>query len=445
MTVPAKKKRSSQIVTKNVSAIHISARLSVLQRKLVNAMLYHAYDELLVEDTHTIPVALLMEMIGFESRNQEHLKKAIRGLTEKSVEWDIMEDDGTAVWEVSTLLSYARIRKGLCTYRYDKSLAEKLRNPDVFAKINLSVVRDMRSVHSLVLYENCYRYIGVGQTPKWEVSVFRKLMAVDHLTSYRQFKILKRDVILPAMKEVNKVSNIQVELETVMKGRSVVAVQFLVRPNPQLSLVGMGAEDEITSSRAYKALLEEGIGKRLAYEWVVNNGEEYVLEKIELVAEQDAKGRIKSSRSGFLISAIREDFHSEAAKKRKQQIAAENMRAERQRIDAELQRVKGRLKKAELAYRDECIRMVEGAFSDLGENEQKQVETTFRVGLSSKIFSDDFIRSGWRGRLIFSDVTRFWADRGLNFPNPDDSTETDTGKTVYQLREQVKALEAKLL
>lgn len=440
-----RKKSSNQIVTKNVSAIHISAHLSVLQRKLVNAMLYHAYDELLVEDTHTISVALLMEMIGFESRNQDHLKKAIRGLTEKSVEWDMMEDDGTAVWEVSTLLSYARIRKGLCTYRYDKSLAEKLRNPDVFAKINLSVVRDIRSVHSLVLYENCYRYIGVGQTPKWEVDVFRKLMAVDHLASYKQFKILKRDVIIPAMKEVNKVSNIQVELETVMKGRSVIAVQFLVRPNPQLSLVGMVEEDEVTSSRAYKALLEEGIGKRLAYDWVINNGEAYVLEKIELVADQEAKGRIKSSRSGFLTSAINDDFHSEVSQKRKQQKAADLVRAERQKVEEELDQAKKHLKAVELAYREECLALIEKAFSQVDAAEQKAVEEAFKSKLSSRIFADDFLRSHWRGRLVFADATVFWAERGVGFPAPEEIVHGPSKKTASAIRERVKELEGQLL
>lgn len=445
MSPPSRKPGSTQVVHKNVSAIHISASLSILQRKLVNAMLYHAYYELVVEDTHTIPVALLMEMIGFESRNQDHLKRAIRGLTEKSVEWDIMEDDGTAVWEVSTLLSYASIRKGVCTYRYDKSLAEKLRHPDVFAKINLSVVRDIRSVHSLVLYENCYRYIGVGQTPRWPVDVFRRLMAVSHLASYRQFKVLKRDVILPAMKEVNKVSNIQVELETVMQGRSVVAVQFRVRPNPQLSLVGMNEEDEVTSSEAYRALLKEGINKRLAYDWVVTYGSEYVLEKIDLVTDRAAKGKIRSSRSGFLRSAINEDFHSDVAEKREQKAVADKAKSDLQLFERRLEEAKRALKETEKAYRETCIASVSIGLSELEVADAATVVEEFLRGLSSKIFVDEFKRAGWSSPLLFPDVTKFWGERGLIFPASEEAIHPTSKATLQSLRQEVKELEAQLL
>jgi plasmid replication initiation protein len=439
------KSKPNQVVTKNVSAIHISAGLSLTQRKLVNAMLYHAYDELLVEDTHSINVALLMEMIGFESRNQDHLKKSIRGLTEKSVEWDIMEDDGTSLWEVSTLLSYARIRKGECTYRYDKSLAEKLKNPDVFAKINLSVVRDIRSAHSLVLYENCYRYIGVGQTPKWSVEVFRKLMAVNHLASYQQFKFLKRDLITPAIKEVNKVSNVQISLETVMSGRSVVAIQFLVRPNTQLALLEIDSEDEIISTAAYKALLREGIGKRLAYEWVKDFGEAFVLEKIELAADNDARGKIKSSRSGYIISAIKNDYHSDVTVKRNQQADIDRVRLERRDIEIELEVTKKHLKRVEFSYRADCIELIEAAFMILTDNEKSMAYDKFKNGFPSKIFSDDFVRNQWQGRLIFSDARKFWSSRGVAFPDPDVATQGDSKRNASQLRERVKQLEGQLI
>jgi hypothetical protein len=39
-------------------------------------------------------------------------------------------------------------------------------------------------------------------------------MAVDAMPSYKPFKALNRNVIQPAMSEVNKLSNIQVEMET---------------------------------------------------------------------------------------------------------------------------------------------------------------------------------------------------------------------------------------
>jgi plasmid replication initiation protein len=162
----------------------------------------------------------------------------------------------------------------------------------------------MNSTHALVLYENCHRYVDIGHTAWWDVDIFRKLMAVDMMPSYKPFKALNRNVIQPAMKEVNKLSNIQVEMETRVKGRSVTGLRFLVKPNRQLSLVGMEEEDKITESAAYIALIDEGVSKTLARHWVIENGEEYVFDKLDLANDQASNGKIRSSKVGFLKSAI---------------------------------------------------------------------------------------------------------------------------------------------
>jgi hypothetical protein len=230
-----------------------------------------------------------------------------------------------------------------------------------------------------------------------------------------------------------------------MTGRSVLAVQFLVRPNPQLALLGMDSEDEINSTAAYKALLREGIGKRLAYEWVKNFGEAFVLEKIELAADSDARGKIKSSRSGYLISAIKNDYHSQVTVKRKQQADTDRAQLERQKIETELELTKKQLKQTELLYRNNCIKLIEAAFIALPNNEQSVASDTFKNGFPSKVFSDDFVRNQWQGRLIFSDARKFWSNLGVVFPDPDVATQGDSKRNASQLRERVKQLEGQLI
>ena len=57
-------------------------------------------------------------------------------------------------------------------------------------------------------------------------------------TQYKEFKILKRDVITRATKEVNETSNIKIEPKFQTSGKTVHAVQFKVAQNAgqQLSL-----------------------------------------------------------------------------------------------------------------------------------------------------------------------------------------------------------------
>lgn len=432
------------VVKKNVSVIHINAKLSLIQRKLVNALLYNAYDHLLSQDTHSLNVALLSEMIGFDSRNLAHLKAALTGLVETSIQWDVLEDNGSNSWEVATLLSFARIRDGVCSYRYDKGLAEKLYHPDIYSKINLSVVRDMRSAHALVLYENCYRFIELGHTAWWDLDTFRKLMSIEDIPSYQEFKSLNRNVIKPAVAEVNKLSNIQVELETRQKGRTVTGLRFLLRPNPQLSLIGMDEEDEVNQSAAYKVLVHEGISKTLARSWALEHSEEYILSKVELAKAQAASGKIKSSKTGFLKAAIEEDYRSALDVEKEKQKSIDEARAQKRMKEAELEELRETLRGLEATFRVQSIQQIERAFQVLPEEERREVLATFEETLPTRLFVTEFRKRGWETRATFPDALRFWKERGTPLPSFEDFAATQTSKTPEEIRARISELEKEL-
>lgn len=432
------------VVKKNVSVIHINAKLSLVQRKLVNALLYNAYDHLLSQDTHSLNVALLSEMIGFDSRNLAHLKTALTGLVETSIQWDVLEDNGSNSWEVATLLSFARIRDGVCSYRYDKGLAEKLYHPDIYSKINLSVVRDMRSAHALVLYENCYRFIEIGHTAWWDLETFRKLMSIEDVQSYQEFKSLNRSVIKPAVAEVNKLSNIQIELETRQKGRTVTGLRFLLKPNPQLSLIGMDEEDEVNQSKAYQVLVQEGISKTLARSWALEHPEEYILSKIELAKAQAASGKIKSSKAGFLKSAIEQDYRSALDVEREKQKSIEEARALRRAKEAELKELQDTKLNLEATYRVQCTQMMEKAYQALEEEERKEVLATFSQSITTDFFRKEFTKRLWETRGILSEAVAFWMARGLPLPSLEDFSLSQTAKKPDEIQARIGELEKEL-
>jgi plasmid replication initiation protein len=429
------------VVKKNVSAIHINAKLTLVQRKLVNALLYNAYDHLLAHDTHSLNIALLSEMIGFDSRNLAHLKSALTGLVETSIQWDVLEDQGSTSWEVATLLSFARIRDGVCSYRYDKGLAEKLFHPDIYSKINLSVVREMRSAHALVLYENCYRFIEIGHTAWWDLDTFRTLMSIKDVPSYQAFKSMNRSVIKPAIAEVNKLSNIQIELETRQKGRSVTGLRFLIRPNPQLSLIGMDEEDEITQKKTYKLLLDQGISKTLARSWVIEYDESYIISKVELARSKAASGKITSSATGFLKAAIEQDYQSALDIEKAQQKTVDEARAQKRAREAELHDLKKTLRNIEAMYLVQSTQAIEQKIQDLSEEDRREVHEAFEATLSSRLFVTEFRKHGWGARASFPDALTFWQDRGVGLPSFDAFAETQTTKKPDDMRARIAELE----
>lgn len=445
MTSDTKKRsKDKQILKKHVAAIHIGAKLSLLQRKLVNALLYNAYDNLLTAKEHHISASVLCEMIGFDSHNSAHLKASLKGLMETVVEFDVLEDDGKSSWEAMVLIPYVKLSGGTCTYRYEQALAEKLYHPDVYSKINLSVLREMNSAHALVLYENCHRYVDIAHTPWWDVDVFRKLMSVDQLSSYKQFKLLNRAVIQPAMKEVNELSNIQLELETRRSGRTVTGLRFIIRPNPQLSLVGMDAEDNITAMPAYQALVAEGISKTLARAWVLEYDEEYIFDKLDLASSQAASGKINSSRIGFLKAAVEQDYHNEKAAKKKALKLSRAAKAERQQIEMEIEALRKALRVGENGYRGACTEIIQKAFQELSESQRNNTVQEFQGSLGSAVYVKAFKKAGWKDRLSFPDIKKFWEDRGLSLPSPADWGRENGSQLPEAIAARIEALEEQL-
>jgi hypothetical protein len=82
-----------RIVKKHVAAIHCSNKLSLLQRKISNALLYHAFPVLRKELTHEIQIDQLKRLLGLNTRNHKVIKEALTKLISTVLEWNLCGDD----------------------------------------------------------------------------------------------------------------------------------------------------------------------------------------------------------------------------------------------------------------------------------------------------------------------------------------------------------------
>ena len=296
-------------VKKHVAAIHVSGKLTLLQRKLSNVLLLNAYDTLISQAKHRIDARTLCLMIGYNSNDLDTLRDALRGLAETVAEWDMLDEKGRQEWGVSSLLAYAKLKAGVCEYAYSPALAEKLHDPKVFALINLNIQRRFTSGHGLALYENCYRFVRTGSTGWWEIETFRRLMGVDDSAYYETFKHLNAKVIKPAVEEVNRTSNIEITPEFRKLGRAVTHVRFLIRENKQLAMFDIDDGDAVRAGRVYGRLIEQGVSDRLARQWLQEHGEEEVGRKLDFVAGQP---NVRSP-VGYLRAALEGNYTAPAS------------------------------------------------------------------------------------------------------------------------------------
>ncbi|OUS06248.1 plasmid replication initiation protein [Rhodobacterales bacterium 52_120_T64] len=396
-------------VKKNVAAIHVSGKLSLLQRKLSNVLLLNAYDELITKPSHSIDAKTLCLMIGYNSNDIDTLRSALRSLAETVAEWDMLDKDGKQEWGVSSLLSYAKLKAGVCEYAYSPALAEKLFDPKIFALINLNIQRRFTSGHGLALYENCFRFVRTGSTGWWEIDLFRRLMGVSDSVYYESFKHLNAKIIKPAVVEVNKTSNIMVTPEFRKQGRKVSHIRFLIKENPQLAMFEIDDSEGVRTSDVYGELVGQGVSDRLARQWIAEHGEEYVVQKLAYVATKSRAGAIKGSAAQYLSAAIRDDYveakpeapsleAQAAAAKRAKQVAAQedaaaladaNRAADRRGRAVRLERVLEHVANRTPTQRDADKRL-------------------FLATLEKDLDREDFARHGWRSALNGRAIFAFW-------------------------------------
>jgi len=311
-------------------AIQIQGNITHLQRRAWNVLLANAYDELPNKEMHRVSVVELAEKLGFNSRNQEHLKDMLKALTECIVEWNTLGKDRKQVWGVASLLASAEIEKGICTYAFAPHLRLKLYNPRVYAKLNLRLQNRFSDRHALILWELCFDYFDSardeGETPFIPLEKFRELMGVvDDV--YPAFKTLNQCVIKPAVKEINELTNFFVEVEQKRDGRRIGFLKFRISrlkvlPTAEPTQESLFPDIEDLPALA-NILVEAGVARREAekiahQEWEAVDAEvsmldyrdfeAYVQEKIGLA--QQATG-VKNL-GGFIIQAIRENYQDPA-------------------------------------------------------------------------------------------------------------------------------------
>ncbi|SLN71429.1 Initiator Replication protein [Falsiruegeria litorea R37] len=393
-----------ETVKKNVAAIHISGKLSLLQRKLSNVLLLNAYDALTSAQSHTIDARTLATMVGYNSNDMDTLRASLRALAETVAEWDMLDEEGRQEWGVSSLLSFAKLKNGVCEYSYSPALAQKLHDPKIYALINVHIQRNFTSGHGLALYENCYRFVRTGSTGWWSLEIFRKLMGVDGSSYYESFKHLNAKIIKPAVVEVNRNSDIEITPEFKKKGRAVADVRFLIKENPQLAMFQIGDDDGIRNMGVYKKLIEQGVSDRLARQWIVEHGEDYVAEKLDYVRRQpDVK-----SAAGYLNAALKDDYNNQAKvpspPNPEALKLAEERRAKEREADEELD---ARL--AERAKRSRKFEVVSELVSRRNPTQRDADKRLFLAGLDDDLERAEFRTHGWQSALNATAIFAFWA------------------------------------
>ena len=314
-------RKKSLELKKHVGFIHSTNKLSLLQRKIANALLYNAYDDLLEKDEYEINIGALCQLIGYDSNDHKRIKTALVNLLSTVLEWNLVDGDRIntdGVWNASSIIADASIDGSLCTYSYSNKMKKLLYHPEMYGRINMLVQSQFQSSYGLALYENCIRYQDIGQTPWFDLAKFRKLMGVEE-SKYKIFRDFKYSVIEKAVNEVNKYSPINVSVQLRKKMRQVVAIQFLIKK------VSAGSHTlELLNSDVSLKLSEVlkdtyGLSKKHIEEVISTYPDNFIREKIAMIEQSPSfqTGKIKNL-AKYLLCALKDDYQPTKTSKSKQ-------------------------------------------------------------------------------------------------------------------------------
>ncbi|PNE59727.1 replication initiation protein [Paraburkholderia fungorum] len=210
--------------------------MTLQQYRVFDALLKHANDQYKVDPTriwYTISIGDLSKKIGLEnSNNTRYIKAIIDELVTFGVNWDYLAGLNKGEWNSSALLAGAKISKGgVLNYHYADNLRELFMNPEIWAWIDFRIMNRFSKAVTAPVYQNVLRYAGIGKTPVLSVDIWRDLIVGMEWRrgSYAVYKEFKRAVLLKALDEINTKSDHNFELVEIKEGRSISALQFLVK------------------------------------------------------------------------------------------------------------------------------------------------------------------------------------------------------------------------
>lgn len=213
------------------------SRLSLLQLKLMNVILWHFYQcdpnaleyEIKLEDMRR----LLKYRGGLNRFVFTHLDK----IAEQKIRWGYESKKGDYCG-FSLFLGSVRHEEGTITYEIPHATKQMILNREVYDIVSVGMTSMFKSKYAVNLYEVCHKYRGTtrGTTGTLTLTALRELLGVPDDEYYQSdFNRVKKKIIEPAVAEVNELSDITVTSRYVHsegRGRKVIGVAFGVKEKP---------------------------------------------------------------------------------------------------------------------------------------------------------------------------------------------------------------------
>lgn len=217
------------------SLIHMGHSLTEMQYKYWYLLLQNikthfeqgsTYDE---RGFVAISVKHLEHCLGYVLSIKQ-LKKDLDALRSASLILNYLEKDGRPIIHGMGYISEWKIDNGKILYKVSDIILDELtseRGNRMFLLMDWMVFNSLPGKYCGVIYKLCKDYAGIGKTPSFTVQEFRYYLGLDD-KEYKEFKVLKANIIKPAIEHINNSENVDIKITPQLKreNRRVVGLHF---------------------------------------------------------------------------------------------------------------------------------------------------------------------------------------------------------------------------
>jgi len=384
-------------VKKGIEYVQVAANVMTLpQRKMMNVLLWNAYDKLLSNEIHSIPLSLLKSLLGMEGESYFHLKEVFKSLGKRQFEWNILDPKGKDEWGFVQAIAGAKIKDGMCYYSYAAEMREMLMNPRVHALLEINQIQRFQSSYALALYENVMVYFEEGVTPWFKLDDLKRLLGVpEQSLAWTEYKIFNRDILKPAINEINRITQMVVTADDPAResNRRVSALRFKVIRNPQ-NILPLPGTTNINNALLNTLIVDYSLPRSEAAVIIETHLEAEILAALKAVDGYVARMGIDQIKdlAALTRKAVKDGRHAEDNKFVRERLA--------QKSKEDKQRKAEEIRKMMLMQFDEYRwGVIVKLLSGMSEKDQVELNGKFSAGLD-KTTRELFERSGRNSPIL---------------------------------------------
>jgi len=238
---------------KNIGAMHISNDLTLVERKIMNIILWNAFniekDSITNEKSfnkdnkkfYSLDISEIEDVLGWDKYiHRIDIKKSLKKLVSTSLQFNILKKQNTdgGRWNItSSLLSDVATDNDDNTneiyYAFSHGIKDIIIKPTLYGWINLEEQKSIDSKYTLALLEYLQGSIAISRRTETKteyiaIDDYKKLVAGDKC-NYDTFKHINQKLIKAPLQELNDKTTIMATASFKKSGRKVTEISFNIK------------------------------------------------------------------------------------------------------------------------------------------------------------------------------------------------------------------------